>query len=965
MRKINIIQFFVFTIGLIISIGFAISVQKVVIESSQREFIKDASGYISALEKTLSNKINELELVHALFNHSDAVNENNFNHFARIILSEPSTNSIIQWLPRQMKPADEINSDAVNHSVTFRIPKDASSHEPLNTQRFEFYSTLYTYPRITPSFPTTPDDIFVKQIEAILPKTRDHGSLTALLHPHATFKETAHPYSLELFLPIYKKNITLQTVEARQHNFLGFLRSKSDIGLALESTIIQSFPVTGGIDIFLFNDQPQNEPNLIFYHFSRKRIAHPRVELITEATVKKSFHLAKTVQVGDQNWQFILKPINAASYSDFQEWYSIVIFIAGLLFTLFTTYYLRIFLERAIKLKTLAEEKTAALQESQERFLQLQRSEQLYRSVIESTQDGILVVGQNSQVLSVNTRFTEMWQIPAEVIATSQDTAILHAILDQLENPELFQHRIERLYQTEELDHETIKFKDGRIFDRYSAPLSAHTAIIGRVWIFTDVTKRHLAEMALRIQAEELRLFYDLPFIGMAITSPESKKWLVVNQHLCQMLGYTREELLERSWSEMTHPEDLAEELQQFQNIIQGQTNSYIIDKRFICKDGQIVDTVHNVYGIRMPDGRVNRIVTTLLNITDRKQAEMALRESEQQLRRERDLIRDMINALPGIFYLIDTQGNFQLWNKRFEEITGYSPHAMAAASPADFFQGEDRDRIIQRVNEVFTQGSADVEASIVTKNGTLTPHYFVGQRIELDGQPLLIGMGLDISARHQMEDALRQAKETAEIATKAKSLFLANMSHEIRTPMNTIIGMGYLLSQTPLTADQQAQMRKIQFASENLLGIINDILDFSKIESDKLELEEIPFNLLEVMERIASMLALRAEEKGLEILMDIPQNLPHLLIGDALRLEQILINLGTNAIKFTEQGEIIFRIEPVEQQNQTIRLKFSIQDSGIGLSKTQMDGLFKPFAQADSSTTRNYGGTGLGLAIC
>ena len=233
------------------------------------------------------------------------------------------------------------------------------------------------------------------------------------------------------------------------------------------------------------------------------------------------------------------------------------------------------------------------------------------------------------------------------------------------------------------------------------------------------------------------------------------------------------------------------------------------------------------------------------------------------------------------------------------------------------------------------------------------------------DGRPAtMYGVSQDITVQRRLEEELVKSRDEAEAATRAKSDFLANMSHEIRTPMNAVIGMTHLALKTDLDSRQRDYLQKIDRAAKNLLQIINDILDFSKIEAGKLVMESIDFDLDETLANLSTVISVKAQEKDLEFIFDIQPGLPRALRGDPLRLNQVLVNICGNAVKFTESGEVVVRIRERERNEKKTVLEFEVRDTGIGMTKEQISRLFQAFTQADGSTTRKYGGTGLGLSI-
>src|SRR4030081_1762243 len=255
------------------------------------------------------------------------------------------------------------------------------------------------------------------------------------------------------------------------------------------------------------------------------------------------------------------------------------------------------------------------------------------------------------------------------------------------------------------------------------------------------------------------------------------------------------------------------------------------------------------------------------------------------------------------------------------------------------------------------------VEVERVRKDGRRIQVRLSAAAVKAAADGALVALYEDIGERKAAEEAMRAARDLAERVARARSAFLANMSHEIRTPMNAVLGFVELVLDTELGPEQRRALELVRTSSEALLTILNDILDYSKIEAEHLELESIPFDLSKVVHATASLLAVRAREKHLELLAEVAADVPRAVRGDPTRLRQVLMNLIGNAIKFTEQGEVVISVSAVATDG-TARLMFGVRDTGIGIAAAHIASVFKEFTQADSTMTRRYGGTGLGLAI-
>ena len=438
-----------------------------------------------------------------------------------------------------------------------------------------------------------------------------------------------------------------------------------------------------------------------------------------------------------------------------------------------------------------------------------------------------------------------------------------------------------------------------------------------------------------------------------------------INESAQNMLGYTSEEILGQFIHDLVHHSnpDGSPHIQQdcpiYLAYSQGITQ-FRRDEIFWRKDGSYFDVSYTSVPQRKGDAIIGSVVV-FRDITQRKKAEDALLESEYRL-------QTILATSNEGFWWVNNDAVTLSVNDAMCHILGCPREKILGKTVFEFLDADNVQIMKEQLKRRAAGETGVYELAINRPDGSKIPCLFHATPF-YDKNGVKTGsfaMVTDIIGRKRMENELIEARNKAESATRAKGNFLANMSHEIRTPMNAILGMTHLALKTDLTPRQRDYLDKIQLSANALLGIINDILDFSKIEAGKLSMETISFNLDEVLENLATLMTVKAQEKeGIEILFSTETNVPRSLIGDPLRLGQILINLANNAVKFTEHGEIVVSTELVDLGTRHVTIKFSVRDTGIGMTAEDMSHLFAPFSQADTSITRKYGGTGLGLSIC
>ncbi|MEI7606623.1 MAG: response regulator [Rhodospirillaceae bacterium] len=355
------------------------------------------------------------------------------------------------------------------------------------------------------------------------------------------------------------------------------------------------------------------------------------------------------------------------------------------------------------------------------------------------------------------------------------------------------------------------------------------------------------------------------------------------------------------------------------------------------------------------------------LDISEARRAVRALDESER-------FLRTITDHIPSIVGYWDPEFRCRFANIGYKTVLGLEPAEMIGRTFAELLGDAFFAQVEPHMRAVLTGRDETFESVTVSPAGEASTHW-VQYIPDIDAEGVVRGfvvMATDITARKQTEQRLRElyddlleARNRAEAANRAKSDFVANMSHEIRTPLNAVMGFLYLLEQTGLSRDQAEYLRNTRSAAASLLGVLNDILDFSKMEAGRIDLEAVPFRLDEVLNTLAAIAAVNAKDRAVEVLFQTHPDTPLVLVGDSLRLHQVLNNLIANALKFTREGEVVLSVAPAAFEGERVKLEFAVQDTGIGIAPEQQQAIFSSFAQADASTSRRFGGTGLGLAIC
>ncbi len=576
---------------------------------------------------------------------------------------------------------------------------------------------------------------------------------------------------------------------------------------------------------------------------------------------------------------------------------------------------------------------------------QIEQAEERSRLLLGAIGEGIFGITNEGRIMFVNPK-------ACSLLGYSEDE-----LLDKLVHAEVhhsypdgseFPHQQCPMYLTSQdgigrtVDNEVLWRNDGTSFPvEYSTtPIRKNGDVVGMVVSFRDITERK--EMEKKIIEEGQRLKNILDTAPVCIAFSTGGRIHFANPLFSGTFGVSVGDASPQIYVNTDERDVLVERLKKGEIIKDYEIQLYNSQKQ--VREMLITYMPINYEG---EDG----ILGWMTDITERKAMEVAVRQEQVRL-------QGIMDSSP-IAVAISSEGKFCFANQTFRNLFGINLGDPAANIYA---KQEDRLPIIEKLQEEGIVSNHEIKMQgaggrIVDIMVTFLPTMY-------DGRPGILGWLVDVSSLKKMQEELLEAKEVAEAASQAKADFLANMSHEIRTPMNAIIGFSSLALKTDLDRKQRDYLSKIQQSGTHLLGIINDILDFSKIEAGKLSVECTEFELEKVMENVSNLVSEKATSKGLELVFSIEKGTPNYLVGDPLRIGQILVNYSNNAVKFTERGEIVISIGMQEETEDDVLLRFAVRDTGIGLTEEQIGKLFQSFQQADTSTSRKYGGTGLGLAI-
>ena len=901
------------------------------LQSRQLELVNTAAQELHhSIQSEIQHAVDLVQTTAWLFNASQSVNRAEFREFASHAISNSLLLRELQWRPRVLagdvsKFIEAARQDGLTEFAL--LEQDPSSGKYIPVQpRAEyfpvFYSDMDSHDAVNPSLLGVDTAATSPELTAL-----EQGISEGL----SVIVTMADAHQVLVQVPVFERGAPRHD---RQH-LKGFISGRVAIH-TLQHEIEQKAEKLD-VDIFLLDSEQMIQPIL--------RSIDEQGDLknldLHHAYVLDNFDINLPFSLANFDGQLIVHPRPALMFNHAGRMLTIV--GAGLAISLLLSLLLY---------RMLGEQREVKL--SQERLDNLTANLPIGVFQIHAGSDS------PAHFSFVNAGATELLGVSEDVILGQWQNAFMHLL------PEDKNHLLKVLRQAKEKQvlwegefrlqhHDGIRWLHAR-----AVPRRTFTGQVVYNGYIEDITERKRIDLETQAQSLFLQQLIDTIPSPLFFKGADSR-FLGCNRAYEQEFGVKRDHIVGKKVLELEylpHDDRLAYQEEDEHVIATGATIHKALSMEFA--DGKMHQVLYWVSGFKLADGSPGGMVGSIVDIT-------AQREAQQALSVAIDQQKALLDSAP--LGIIELRNRVVVQcNRKFERMLGYSAGELIGLPTRRWFSTDESHAAVGALGyEVLRRGETYTdEHQFTRKDGSKFWCRIFGHAVVVgDPESHSVWQFEDITDKRMVEEQLRQARDTAEEATLAKSMFLANMSHEIRTPMNAVIGLAHLALKTDLNPKQRDYLTKIHSAGISLLSVINDILDFSKIESGRMDLESIEFSLDQVLSSVTNTLAHNASDAGLELLFDVGDEVPSNLVGDPLRLGQILLNLVSNAIKFTTEGQIIIRCQVLDHNGEQVKLQFYVIDSGIGMDEETSQRLFQPFTQADGSTTRKYGGTGLGLTIC
>ncbi|MBA3680910.1 MAG: PAS domain S-box protein [Bacteroidetes bacterium] len=593
----------------------------------------------------------------------------------------------------------------------------------------------------------------------------------------------------------------------------------------------------------------------------------------------------------------------------------------------------------------------------------LVKTNQLLTTLFSKLQAGILAEDEDRNVIFANQMYCDIFSTdftPKEMIGNGFSNSAENA-KDLFKKPVTYVAEINRLHHFKEpkLD-QVLEMKNGKCLERNYIPIYINDTYKGTLWRYTDITEKIKIQKELKLSEEKYRNIIEHA-TDIIYKTNNKGFFLFVNPIAERITGYSKEELYKMSFSKLIRPDFKLKAVKFYLNQVQKRIASTYFEFPIITKKGQEIWLGQSV---QLSYAQVNsedyELTSMAIDITKQKLFEGLLKKQEEKYR------NIITNMNLGLIEVSTTEEILHV-NQGFCAMSGFSQEELIGKKATDIFVLKENLDLVKEKKKLRSESISDMyQMPVKNKNGEIRWWTVSGAPNFNDSGEFIgsIGIHFDITDQKKLETDLEAAKIKAELASKAKESFLANMSHEIRTPLNAIIGMIRELGKEKLNTEQKMYVEKSSIASKHLLSIINNVLDISKIEAGELTLEDEHFELEHSVKNILTIMSSRAKEKGIYLRSEFSEDIHQAMIGDPLRIEQVLLNLVGNAVKFTAQGGITVKCSLLNDTVDGQRIQIAVSDTGVGIDEKYLKNIFKKFSQEDKSVSRKYGGTGLGLAI-